>query len=593
MPSYEHKKLVERIEQINKLPDDPEEYADWIKAGTHLSLLQNNAEEDELIIYAGGKYIFIHGVVVNEDNLCPLDQDDLLDWNGNPCSLCAGFVWGSERDDVWIERSGLIHRTKTLESARQLIFAREFAELQNNESMYYEVLQEYTHITGIHWNPEQNAYCRFDGSGELEHTVSITSKTTPQDVSLVSFKREPLEEYLAASQSVLVQMFDFTLGRLGDMNWRYAPENVIKKTHIFFRQKLDLGKSAHTRGVQIIRPRRSDSEIFASIKGEPTGRDESQYVEFLAYDFRNDCIANISTDPNKTANYFQEDKKSLPFETSPAFFNAEVLSKYKSDHDKYSIDEQNRTIDCRNAWTLRNYGVNEAGQVHAYICYLRYLPYKEQLYWKSFNEERKAGISEHTYARDFKGEWVESTNPLDMIKSILDRWKQSDVLWWKLRDPSSVERITLPLTSSRDEWARAFMNLAQLIIEGFATKAIRARLDELGIAWEPDEKSLSLLERVLSGETENGCTQKLNGLRSIQRIRSKVGAHARGTEADALAKRAVQEQGSYAAHFEDVCRNIAIELEHIERAFSQDIAEGQDKSAPIKPSSAQNDESTK
>ena len=351
MPSYEHKKLVERIEQINKLPDDPEEYADWIKAGTHLSLLQNNAEEDELIIYAGGKYIFIHGVVVNEDNLCPLDQDDLLDWNGNPCSLCAGFVWGSERDDVWIERSGLIHRTKTLESARQLIFAREFAELQNNESMYYEVLQEYTHITGIHWNPEQNAYCRFDGSGELEHTVSITSKTTPQDVSLVSFKREPLEEYLAASQSVLVQMFDFTLGRLGDMNWRYAPENVIKKTHIFFRQKLDLGKSAHTRGVQIIRPRRSDSEIFASIKGEPTGRDESQYVEFLAYDFRNDCIANISTDPNKTANYFQEDKKSLPFETSPAFFNAEVLSKYKSDHDKYSIDEQNRTIDCRNAWT--------------------------------------------------------------------------------------------------------------------------------------------------------------------------------------------------------------------------------------------------
>ena len=28
MPSYEHKKLVERIEQINKLPDDPEEYAD-------------------------------------------------------------------------------------------------------------------------------------------------------------------------------------------------------------------------------------------------------------------------------------------------------------------------------------------------------------------------------------------------------------------------------------------------------------------------------------------------------------------------------------------------------------------------------------
>ena len=576
MPSYEHKKLVERIEQINNLPDDPAEYTDWIKAGTHLSLLQNNAEEDELIIYAGGKYIFIHGVVVNKNNLCPLDQDDLLDWNGDPFSLCAGYAWGSGRDDVWIERSGLIHGTKTLESARQLIFARGFAGLQSNASMYYEVLQEYTHCTDIHWKPEQNAYCRFDEFGDLEHVVSITAENTFQGVSLVSFKREPLEEYLVASQSVLVQMFDFTLGRLGDMNWRYAPENLIKKTHIFFRQKLDLGKSAHTRGVQIIRPRRSDSEIFASIKGEPTGRDESQYVEFLAYDWRNERVTNISTDPNKTANYFQENKKSLPFETSPAFFNAEVLLKYKSDHDKYSIDEQNRTIDCRNAWTLRNYGVNEAGQVHAYICYLRYLPYKEQLYWKSFNEERKAGISEHTYARDFKGEWVESTNPLDMIKSILDRWKQSDVLWWKLRDPSSVERIALPLTSSRDEWARAFTNLVQFIIEGFEIKAIHKKLDELGIDWQCKERSLSLLERVLSSETENGCVQKLNGLRLVQHIRSKVDAHSRGTKADALATRAVQEHGSYAAHFEAVCRNIVSELEHIERAFNQGITEDQE-----------------
>lgn len=567
MPSYEHKKLVEQIEKINKLPDDPAEYADWIKAGTHLSLLQNNAEEDELIIYAGGKYIFIHGVVVNKDNLCPLDQDDLLDWNGNPFSLCAGYAWGSERDDVRIERGGLIHETKTLESARQLIFAREFEGLHSEARVYHEVLQEYTHVTGIHWKPEQNAYCRFDELGDLEHVVSITAKNTFQGVSLVSFKREPLEEYLAASQSVLVQMFDFTLGRLEDMNWCYIPENLIKKTHIFFRQKLDLGKSANTRGVQIIRPRRSNSEISALIKGEQ----ERQYVEFIAYDSRNDCITNISTDPNKTANYFQEHKKSLPFETSPAFFNAEVLLKYKSDHDKYSIDEQNRTIDCRDSWYLRNYDVNEAGQVHAYICYLRDLPYKEQLYWKSFNEEPKVGISEHTYTRDFKGEWVESTNPLDMIKIILDRWKQSDVLWWKLRDPSSVERVTLPLTSSRDEWARAFMNLAQLIIEGFETKAIRARLDELGIAWQRGEKSLLLLERVLSDETANGRKQELNGLRSVQRIRSKVGAHVRGTEADDLARSALQEHDSYAAHFEAVCRSVASELEHIEQAFSQDL----------------------
>jgi hypothetical protein len=43
-------------------------------------------------------------------------------------------------------------------------------------------------------------------------------------------------------------------------------------------------------------------------------------------------------------------------------------------------------IDCRGGWSLRDFDTNEAGQVHAYICDLRNLPYQEQLYWKSFNE---------------------------------------------------------------------------------------------------------------------------------------------------------------------------------------------------------------
>ena len=338
MPSYEHNKLIEQISQIDKLPEDPAKYATWIKAGTHLSLLQNNAEEDELIIYAAGKYTFIHAVVVSQNSLCPLDQDDLLGWNGNPFSLCAGYAWGSGRDDVWIERGGFIHGTKTLESARQLIFARKFEGLHSKTRVHYEVLQEYTHVTGIHWNPEQNAYCRFDGLGELEHVVSITSKTIPQDVSLVSFKREPLEEYLAASHSILVQMFEFMLGRKEYLTTRPdGPENIIKKSYIFFRQKIDLGKASYTRGVQILQPRRSKDEIFSSIKGESTGRDESQFVEFIAYDLRNKRVTNISTAPNDTTNYFQAHENSLPFETSLAFFNAEVLIKYKGDHDRYPL----------------------------------------------------------------------------------------------------------------------------------------------------------------------------------------------------------------------------------------------------------------
>ena len=56
--------------------------------------------------------------------------------------------------------------------------------------------------------------------------------------------------------------------------------------------------------------------------------------------------------------------------------------------DKYTVGE--RDVQCRAAWYLKGIDVNEAGQVHAYICYLRNLPYSEQLHWASFNEEPKS-----------------------------------------------------------------------------------------------------------------------------------------------------------------------------------------------------------
>jgi hypothetical protein len=86
---------------------------------------------------------------------------------------------------------------------------------------------------------------------------------------------------------------------------------------------------------------------------------------------KNGVIREISCAPGATANYFTE--SDLPFELSPAFFSPEVLRKYKADSDKYSL--AGRSISCRCAWSLQTYDVNEAGQVHTYLVYLRNLPY--------------------------------------------------------------------------------------------------------------------------------------------------------------------------------------------------------------------------
>src|SRR5690606_4175460 len=116
--------------------------------------------------------------------------------------------------------------------------------------------------------PESRAYCRFNDHGDLEPVVSVTSREDKgSDMALVSFKWEPLEEYLAAANASLVRMFDFTLLRRSDVSgWSDGPMQEINESpDLFYRRRVMPGHAAYTRGVQILRPRRSPQAIFTGI----------------------------------------------------------------------------------------------------------------------------------------------------------------------------------------------------------------------------------------------------------------------------------------------------------------------------------------
>lgn len=570
MPSYQHRNIIRHIERIDRMPETSARYSQWLTATDHLDLLRGNATEDELIVYACSRYTFIHGVLMNVDAVRQLAQENLLGWSGNPFSGRATYVWGGGRPDVWIDATSDFALSGPLREARQLVFAREFHGLKGDESVTYEILQEYSHISEIHWRPAESAYCRFDEHGDFDPIVSITSSQDADEVTLVSFKRAQLEEYLAASNSVLLRMFDFTLFQPGSFRvWSDRPEKTLTEgDDLIYRQKIDRGEAAYVRGVQVVRPSRSESEIFESIKNGWYSAGDSPGVEFIALDWRNKRITNISTDPSATTNYFQTEDNSLPFELSPAFFRPEVLHKYKADQDKYTVNEELRLITCRGAWDLRSFDINEEGQIHAYICDLRNLPYEEQMYWRGFNEKPKAWISDRAIQNDFKAEWSKITRPLEKVLYVLRRWSDSDVSWWTLREKALLERVSTPRTTSRDEWGREFKGLAKLVVEGFQVRAIRTRLQESDIEFEGEEKSLKLIERFLVGHNALADGGVLTGLRTVQTIRTKVDAHHGGSAGQDLANDALMEHESYTAHFESVCETVVQELEMIEKVFS-------------------------
>ena len=112
------------------------------------------------------------------------------------------------------------------------------------------------------------------------------------------------------------------------------------------------------------------------------------------------------------------------------------------------------------------------------------------------------------------------------------------------------------------------MDLSKLIIEGFQVKAIRTRLKEMDIAFDEKIKSIALIEKFLIGHNKIDDGQRLDGLRTVQRIRSKVSAHFGGSEAVDLANNALKKHATYSAHFESVCKTVTNELKLIEQAFS-------------------------
>ena len=564
MASFFHKSLFETLEGLSKSPEGDAAFSDWVEGEKFVNIIDKNVEQEELIIYAASTHIFIHTVLVPIKNLKPLDKEDLLSWSFSPYTSRASIWYGGQE-----QTSGISYQiddyagSKTLSGGELIVFARTFEGMQKPRRNYYELLQELSHVVGIHWLPERRAYCKFDQNGDFEDVVSITDS---DEGRLITMKQDALQEYLIAGEYGLVQMFDFSPYQTDAFpGWDGLEDREsLKSNRLFYRQKIREGMCGYIRGVQVLAPSTTRNDLYKKW-ANPEQDNEKKYVEFIAQDWRNKAVRKISTNPTATTNYFVAKDNDLPFELSPAFFRPEVLLKYKADTEKYTIGD--RDIHCRSAWYLKGYHINEAGQVHAYICDLRKLPYEEQLYWSGFNEEPKTGISEQAYTNDFEGRPWSSLNPFQKLRGKL---RVLNVEWWSFQDEDLLEKVTSPIANSRDEWAEACMNISKLVIEGLSKKYIKQYLRDTSQSVDNRHGSLKLFEQALNCHYEDEVEKKLSAMKNAQAIRSKVRGHASGSEAQLLIDDALRLHEDFTSHFQFMCNGILQELERIEDMLNED-----------------------
>lgn len=491
-----------------------------------------NTVDDEIPIYLSERNFFIYSLIVPLEKLKDEYIEDLLKWN---LMVSSGYGYGysfSNNECVPflynpIENVG----SKILDDSLPLFFRRSFHGYKSNEA-YIEINQLISHVLDIHCVEEKHAWCKLNELGEV---IPIAQWIQQDDLNLCTLRKEELDFYLFLADACLVRLFDVSRS----LDWGYSLHgNELQERYIEEKQEIyaihtlkgDPNKplASFLRGFQIIRCRNTRDKLLLKLRG----KEPREYASFIILDWKHGIEQEWTSNPEQIGNYFVD--SDYPFGTSPAFFRPEVLSKYRQDPSRYKIYD--RCIECKGAWTLR-YDINEEGQVHAYICDLSHLPYKEQLYWKSFNESPKAGISQRSFKADFGAQWDKSYDPLRSLKRNLNQFPQNDEQGnpcsiWKMPQVPDTRDLTFlgyVITESRKEWEDQILALSQIIVEGLNKSYINKLAKSQG-CHDESLGSIKQLGRILESVSLSPEDIKIiiNPLNELWLLRSSIVAHSGG-----------------------------------------------------------------
>jgi hypothetical protein len=529
----------------------PEE---WLLAADEgPKFLAEATREIEIIVHVSLSHGIVHSVFVPNQSLPSVDKSDLL-----RCNLFLDHSWaiehvwgGGEPERVYLSDPLDGAGCKSLSGGEKIIFNRNFDGVKQYRREI-EVSQKLVHALDLYWLDEQSAFCRLDDNGDIEPVIRIwklDELTFGEHAKLVTITARQLHRYMAAGDYSLVQKFDFTRVVYGSFfGWHNQNTSFEEPTPDLFYNLGSQANGSYANGVNIIRHLLTKQDLMDEFNRRLTDEDK-EYASFLAYDWKNSRISEISCAPSALASYFEKESK-LPFQVTPAFFRPEVLQRYKNDREKYTLEH--RSIHSRAGWYLKSYGVNEEGQVHAYLYDLANLPYSEQLYWKAFNEPPKASISKRAYKTDILGEWDEALDPLLEIKHLVSELDKRRPDWWSVRGEECSAAVHYPLTESVEEWAESLLSLDQLVIEGFHQSGLRQLAEARDIDVDKTWQSLRLLEHLIAKIDTEEAADKIRPLKELHHLRSKVKGHRGGSERKALIQKARNEHGSLKEHFKSL-----------------------------------------
>ena len=445
--------------------------------------LLNNTLNDWVMLHLCKNGLFINSFCVDNYYLEEYKTEKICNIDFELSSHAACYSEGV--DGFSLERKYLTGISDS--KLTPLVFHRTFHGYQKYSC--YDILQDFIHAEHLFWmseKGEKGAYCNLNELGDIEEKCLVINE---DNFKVILVERKLLDDFLYKSNQFLVRLFNIYDHDHVEYS-RNDTEAEVHKDINYLRFKKVISKYEFKGG-----------ELIIPIKKNY----DRKYEDFIINDYKNEKIILWSSDPNQLDNYFNNTGK--PFETSPSFFRADVLAKYRNNPDKYELGK--RHINCRGAWSLKNYDVNEEGQVHTYIRYLSDLPYEEQLNWKSNNEAPKGPISNRAINTDFLGKFDDIYCPLSSIKKTMRDFpkikfsgKFIDIWLPKNNLDTLLNELQPVISDNNKEYKDFLLSLTKLVIEGFQIKNLKDLMKDIGCNIDEEEfkkiQSIGILKHILT-----------------------------------------------------------------------------------------------
>lgn len=260
------------------------------------------------------------------------------------------------------------------------------------------------------------------------------------------------------------------------------------------------------------------------------------YQEFIVGTDAHGKPIKHTCNPDKLANYFGKNPKS-PHYLTPVFFRPEVLSKYYTEPQRYSVEDG--YLRCGGLWGVR-IDNDHSDCVAVYLGDLgRDLSEKERSYWLSFNiPPGDREISETNFRRSFLAQPTDPQKADLVFKHQYGRFTEDfrKAIGWDFflplhqDDEHFLTGLHLMGKDNQAEFDAQLIALTKVLVDSINEKEIAKGLKTLA----ENDKGITKLEKSFSERGMLGFEPHIKFLRVLQDLRSKSAAHRKGSNYEKL-----------------------------------------------------------